>query len=114
MRKFIKITLKTILIVVVSLLILAGSGYFLLRTPSVQTWLTQRIAGYLSYKLNAKVEVQGVDVEFVKKLVLEGFYVEDQHQDTLLYAGKLKADIRSFLLDSHLVDMNIVELHEAK
>lgn len=93
---------------------LTGSGYALLRTPTVQTFLTQRIAAYLSHQLKTKVEVQGVDIEFFKKLVLQGFYVEDLHHDTLLYAEKLKVDIRGFYSKKKKLDIKTIQLNTAK
>lgn len=66
------------------------------RSPVVQTWLCQRAAAYLSDELGTTVSVGGVNIEFVKKLVLEDVYVEDKHRDTLLLAEKLKVDVSAF------------------
>jgi hypothetical protein len=67
--------------------------YFLLRLPYTQTWLTNKIAQHFASKWHTPVRVGGVDVELFKKIVLEEVYVEDLHQDTLLYIAKLKLDI---------------------
>jgi len=72
-----------------------------LNFPSVQTWLTHRIASYYSAKLHAKVQIGKVDFELLKKLVLRNVYVEDQHNDTLLYAEALKLDVGAISFDKH-------------
>jgi hypothetical protein len=97
-----------------SLLVLLLSLYGILQLSSTQTWLTRRIAGYLSSRLHTRVEVKGVDIDFMKKLVLEGVYVEDLHRDTLLYAGKLKVDISSFSLDKNIFYFNLVRLEDTR
>ena len=82
------------------LIFLALGGYAVLRSSKGQTYITQVIASYFSSKLNTTVTVKGVDIEFFNKVLLEGLYVEDLHQDTLLYLGELKLGIQSFDLDS--------------
>ncbi len=64
-----------------------GVLYTLLQTSSVQTWLVNKIGHSLSEKLNAKLSIQKVDVDFLNRLVLKGVMVEDRNKDTLLYAG---------------------------
>ncbi|MBK7855982.1 MAG: hypothetical protein IPJ79_14860 [Bacteroidetes bacterium] len=65
----------------------------LLKVPSVQTFTVNRITYYLSSELKTKVEIESVNIEFLKKIVVNGIYIEDQKHDTLLYAQALKADI---------------------
>lgn len=74
------------------ILLLVGFA-LLLKLPSVQTFTVNRITSYLSSELNARVEIEGVNIEFLKKVVLKGIYIEDQKSDTLLYAQTIKADI---------------------
>ncbi len=78
------------------LLVLMIAMSFLIRLPAVQNELVDRITTYLSKELNTKVEVEHVDLSFFDRLVLKGFYVEDQQQDTLLFAKSLTADINAF------------------
>jgi hypothetical protein len=95
-RKLIKKTGKVLLWTVGVLILLLVSSYFALRSPKVQTWIAQKAAAYISDELKTNVTIGGVDIEFFTKAVLEDIYIEDQHGDTLLFAEKLKADIRSF------------------
>ena len=84
-----------------------------IRYPSVQTWLTKKAATTLSEKLGTKVTVGGVDFDFFKTAVLEDIYVEDQHQDTLLYAGRLGMDIGVFKLLQSEIFLNKVKLESS-
>ena len=102
------------LITVSSLLLLILLSYALLRSPSVQTYLVSKVTGYLSEKLNTTARINGVDIEFFSKVVLEGIYVEDLHKDTLLYAGKLKVDIRNILFKKNIVNLKAVFLEECR
>lgn len=88
--------------------------YFALRTSKAQTWLTKGVAGYLSAKLKTKVEVRGVDIEFFKKVVLEGIYIEDQQCDTLLYLDKLKVGIGGYDTRRHIISFNYIKLQSGK
>ncbi len=85
-------------------------GYGLLHLPYVQVRITNVAMNYFAGKLHTKIHINGVNVEFFNKAVLEGFYVEDQHHDTLLYAGKLKLSITDFILKKSFFDINTCEL----
>jgi len=82
--------------------------YYSFKSPSFQTWITNQIGTYFSNKWGTTVKVDGVDIEFWKKAVLNGVYVEDQHKDTLLYAEELKLDISLFDFDSQRVSFDNV------
>jgi hypothetical protein len=60
---------------------------FALTREKVQTKLAYRAAGWLSEKLDTKVAVQNVKIDFLKRAHLEGLYIEDQKGDTLAYIG---------------------------
>ena len=111
--KVIKKILRIFLWFIGTLLFLFLSFYFALRSPGFQTWAANRVSGYFSSHWGTTVRVEGVDIEFWKKIILEGVYVEDQHRDTLLYAEKLKLDIGIFDSDSNTVFVNDVILKNA-
>lgn len=87
--------------------------YLLLRMPQVQTFITQKITVQLSEQLGTTVQIKGVDIDFVKKVVLEGIYLEDQQQDTLLYAEKLRVDIGLFALLGKKIVLDEILLENA-
>lgn len=73
----------------IALLLFAVALFFAIRTPTVQTWLTQMVASYMSGKLGAKVEVGRVEIDLWARVVLKDIYVEDQHKDTLAFIPQL-------------------------
>ncbi len=66
---------------------------FLIRTSTVQTYLAQKAASYLSDELNAKVKIDKVDIYFFDRVALDGVYIEDQTGDTLLSAHKILVNL---------------------
>src|ERR1051326_9017734 len=101
MSKVIKKIFRFFLWFIGILLFLFISFYLAIRSPGFQTWATNRMSGYFSSHWGTTVRVEGVDIEFWKKIVLEGIYIEDLHRDTLFYAEKLKLDIQTFDRDSN-------------
>lgn len=85
-------------IIVVLLITIFALTFAILRTPAVQNKVANTITNVLSNKLNTKVSLDNVSIEFFDKIVLENFYLEDIHGDTLLYSKKLKANVRTDLL----------------
>jgi hypothetical protein len=105
---------KISLIVIGSILAITLIAYALLRSPGVQTFLVGKVTEYLSEKLHTVAKIEGVDIEFFSKVVLEGIYVEDLHKDTLLYAKKLKIDIHKILLEKNIINLKAVFLEECR
>lgn len=94
-------------------MVLIGILYFLLRTSKVQTFITQKITTQLSDQLQTNLSIEGVDIDFFKKVVLEGIYLEDQQQDTLLYADRLRVDIGLFALFGKEIVLDEILLENA-
>lgn len=74
-----------------------------LQVPSVQQFTAQKATNYLSKTLNAKVSIGRFTTDWRNSLVLKDIYLEDQHQDTLVYAERLGLDLNIFgLLNSKI------------
>ena len=97
-----------------SLLVLCATVYFMLTTAYFQTKISHAVAAYLSNKLQVPVSVEGVDVALFDKLVLEGVYIADKHQDTLLYIGRLKVSVIDLQLKRSLLQVNSLALSDGK
>ena len=80
--------------------------------PSVQTWVAQKAASYLSKELHTNIRLKGLDVVFFKTIVLEDVLIEDQHKDTLLSVSKLKLAIGPIVLDKNKFTLNSIELEK--
>ncbi len=66
---------------------------FLIRTSTVQTYLAKQTASYLSNELNAKVEIDKVDIYFFDRVALAGLNIEDQQGETLLRASQVLVNL---------------------
>lgn len=75
----------------------------LIGIPYVQNELIQFTTKQLSEKLDTRVEIDEIQLDFFDQLDLHGVYVEDFHGDTLLYTQHLHADIKLFSLISKKV-----------
>ncbi|MCX6256917.1 MAG: translocation/assembly module TamB [Bacteroidia bacterium] len=92
----IKKTLKILLIILLVIVMLPVLASFVLRISSVQTAITQYIAGRLSDKLHTTITIGSVDFYFFDKLVLKKVYIADQSGDTLLFLPSMEARIKSY------------------
>ena len=86
--------------------------YVAFRTPPVQRYVTGLIADQLSKQIGTKVELGGIDIDFFEGVALSGVYIEDQQQDTLLYAGEVAAYIEPAALLNSTAAIKLVEIHD--
>ncbi|TGE16286.1 translocation/assembly module TamB domain-containing protein [Hymenobacter elongatus] len=104
MPRFLSITLKLLLGLLLLLGLAVGGVLLALRVPSVQTRLAQKMATILTEKLGQRVIVGSVDVRPFSRVVLEGVRVLDRQGGELFHIGKADADIKLFSVfdPSHL------------
>ncbi len=81
-----------------------------LQFDGVQTFFAHRLTGYLSSELKTKVSIEKVSIRFATSVVLKNVYVEDQHGDTLLYAGELVASIQDVRFKARHLNISKVTL----
>ncbi len=110
MKKYFQKGIKYLGITALLLVMLFLLVFFLIRIPSVQTWLVHKATSSLSETLQTKVEIKAVDIEFFKTAVLEGIYIEDQNADTLLFAQELKVNIGVFSILQKEIFLNNIYL----
>ncbi|MEZ4884148.1 MAG: translocation/assembly module TamB domain-containing protein [Chitinophagales bacterium] len=114
MKSILQKILRYTLYLILTFLVIFGILVLLLQQPSFQTWTTKKVTNYLSQKLDTRVEIGRVDIDFFKKIVLEDIYIEDLQKDTLLYAGKLKADIGMFSFFKQQLDITGINLENGR
>lgn len=102
--RFIKITLLSVLLLLVVF-------YSVLQMHSVQTWLGKEASAYLSKKLNTKIYIEAIRINFFSKVNLEGIYVEDLHRDTLLYGNKLECDIELLSFTDKKLELDLTHVN---
>lgn len=109
-KKLLKIALGIVLVILLMLSIIL----LLFQYKPVQTWAAKKATAYLSDKLKTKVDIQSLYIKPFTAVVLEGFYVLDKKQDTLISTPKLTVDINGFSLFSSIrqrkIDLSLVQL----
>jgi translocation and assembly module TamB len=81
-----------------------------IQIPAVQRTVTERAIGFLKKKIKTEVRLAHISISFPKKVVLTGLYLEDQSNDTLLYAGELSINTDLWGLTQHRIELNDVTL----
>ncbi|WP_107037507.1 translocation/assembly module TamB domain-containing protein [Brumimicrobium mesophilum] len=110
MAKLLKILGNFTLMLIEISLILIIVFAFLIRTSNFQTYLAHKGAKYLSEKLDTKVSIGKVDITFLDRLYFDKLYVEDQHNDTLIYVDEFFVNFNlagAMLLDFHLDEVGV-------
>jgi hypothetical protein len=109
-NRIVRGTFWIILRVILIFLLLTVIILFLLRTSYVQNFAREKIQNYLQKKLQTKLVIGELSIDFPKKIVLKNLYLEDRHQDTLLYAGLLNLDVNLWALFNRKVVVNNIQL----
>ena len=110
MVKLQKIAINSLGIFFECLLICIIIFAFLIRTSTFQTFLAEKVVGFLSTELNSKIEIKGVEIILFDKLSLNGVLILDKKKDTLLFAESILLTIDDFDLSNNSFDINKIEL----
>ena len=95
MRKGIKILAMVLSVIILLSIFLPISLTLVLNIESVQNRVVRRASEFASEYLGAKVSIDRIDIDLFSTVRVEGFYVEDYEQDTLIYVSRASATIRS-------------------
>ena len=85
----------------------------ILHFTFVQNWIVTTVSDKLSNGLKATVKIKYIDYSFFDKLDLQGLLIEDQHKDTLLYAGSAKVNITDWFFLKNKATLKYVALTDA-
>jgi hypothetical protein len=113
-RKIIKKTAKALAWIFGVLLLLCVAIGVAITSPKAQTWMAQRAAAYLSDELDTKITIRSVNIEFFKRVNLQGIYAQDKHGDTLLYAEDFLVNIDRFSYDNRYLSIKSITLSDSK
>ena len=83
-----------------------------LRFSFVQSFLTNRLASYLSGELHTKVSVGGVEVTFLLNIELEDVVINDLHNNPLINAKSILINIHDIYLRKKLISIEKVILEK--
>jgi hypothetical protein len=96
----------TIDLVIAIVIVLA----FAIKFYSVQTWIAQWLAGYMSGELNAKIQIERVEIDLLKRVELKGILVMDQKKDTILYAPSMKCLLQNYSIRKRFIQISEIAL----
>ena len=82
--------IAVMLILFVLLAVLLG---LVVQDSDFQNWAVKKVTTNLSERLDTKVDLERVDIDFFNNLSFTNFYVEDYNKDTLLYTEQLDVDL---------------------
>src|SRR5450755_4397014 len=105
-RLIFRITITTVLVILGILLLII----VLVQTGPVQNYGRRKIEAFLENKLHTKVRIGNLYIGFPSRIILKNIYLEDRRKDTLLFGGKIEADISMFKLLSKELRLNNLEL----
>ncbi len=95
------------------LVLLLGAAYAVFKSPTVQTYLAQKVADYLNKGHKSKIIIGGVDVKLLDNaLALKDVLVLDYKSDTLLFVHELTYNVDSFGLEKHYINSNLLRLND--
>lgn len=114
MNKYLRKSLKVILWIVASVIMLVVLLAISLNIPAVQNFVKDKAISYLKNKTHTEVRLESIRIALPKDVVLQQFYMEDKKGDTLLYAQKLAVDISLLKLLSNKVEINSIELEKMR
>ena len=84
--------------------------FILIRIPAVQQWATGKTLNIVRDKIDTEVRLEKILIDFPTDIVLEGFYLEDQQQDTLVFFKRLSINTSLWRLAKKEVLLNSIEL----
>jgi len=89
------------------------AAFIFIETPGGQNWLAKKITKKFSRELNTKISFKHISFSLFNKLNLEDFLLEDQHRDTLLFAGTLQVRITDWFFFKDTAELKYVGLENA-
>ena len=114
MGKVIKIIRSFISAAILALIVLPVALSLLLYLPWIQDFARRAAAGFLSDKLQTVVSVDKLHLKLFSRVTLDGFYVQDYHGDTLLYAGRIVVPLQSLNVFTGAVTLGHVGLEDVR
>ncbi len=109
-RKVLKILSRILLV----LLLLLITVWFLVQLTPVQNWLSRKAANWLSHELKTEVTVKHVEFSLFNKVLLEGVLVKDRNKDTLAYIGRGGVNVSDWFFLRDKIELSYISLEQTK
>jgi hypothetical protein len=111
---FLRRALYGILGLIALVLLLVIGVVVFLQFPSGQDFVAGKAQSYLRDKLKTEVRIGKFRTDFRHAINLDGVYVEDQQQDTLISVGHLGVDLDIWALLNKQINVSNVELNDGR
>lgn len=98
------------LVVLLALLVLLT---VLVQLPPVQNRLASLLVESLSDRTGTRISIERIGIRFPKTISLDGVFLEDARGDTLVYAGKIRLNLRMLALLNNKIHVNSLTLETA-
>ncbi|MCW3121948.1 MAG: hypothetical protein JWQ38_1440, partial [Flavipsychrobacter sp.] len=95
------------------ILLLLITAVVLVNLTPVQNFLARKSADILSKKLKTKVEIGHVRIDFLNHILLQGVFIADQSNDTVLYAGEAQVRITDWFIFKDKPELHYLGLKNA-
>jgi autotransporter translocation and assembly factor TamB len=86
---------------------------FVIQVPVIQTKIAHYATEWLSEKVQSKVSIDKVHINFTDRVSAEGIYIEDLEGDTLLYSGDLIVNISLFAILKNDINLEKIDLNHS-
>ncbi len=113
MKKYLRKTLKILLWILGGIITILLLLLLLIQIPAVQNFIKDEAVSFIEGKIETPVRIDNLEIGFPKKIILTGFYFEDQNQDTLAAGERLAVNINFYKLLSNTVEISSIELEGA-
>ncbi len=113
MKNFLRKSLKILLWILGGIIALLLLLLLLIQIPAVQNFIKDEAVSFIEGKIETPVRIDNLEIGFPKKIILTGFYFEDQNQDTLAAGERLAVNINFYKLLSNTIDISSIELEGA-
>ncbi|HHB79210.1 MAG TPA: hypothetical protein ENK85_08255, partial [Saprospiraceae bacterium] len=99
----------------ISIFFLVFFIFMVLQLPAVQNYIKNKTIDKLEKELNTEISISGFKFSLINGFYLKDLYIEDLHQDTLLYAHKVQVSLSrgAYSLIQNELDINEIELDQA-
>ena len=110
LTKMLRRLLKVGVISLACFLLIFVLAWGLISLPVIQQKVLNALTGFVEKKTQTRVFIEKVDIDFFSSLNLSHVYLEDQEQDTLVYAGKIGLDMNMLNLFRKRIFLDEIEL----
>ncbi len=111
-KKYLKLSLKWLLRLIIGLVLLFLLLAVLLQFSPVQTFVSRKVVSAFSQRTGTEMSLQKISLRIPFGVGVKGLFVEDQLGDTLVYAGNVKVDINMLALMRNQIKVKNISLND--